>query len=332
MEVLQGLNSIALSIIIVIVLLFLCTVVFSTLIRKSYNGLIRDISDKENRKNKLFKYRLVNDIMDDFNTASVNNIEEINTLAIVEKQMGTHLKTVLLGERFIKKAVSMMIILGLLGTFYGLILSIGELVDMLSNSQDITGVDIITGGLIDSITGMSVAFITSMFGIGASILTNIINIFFGLGELKESFITHMEEYLDNHLATAKNGLGPVDENGNTALALSFDAFNETLSTNLRNITGEIANQLAEATGDMVLTAESIKSSVVRFDHSLNQFSENIRDFTEFNHHLRSNIQRLSVTFDDINNEMDKSLTEMKSGHKKVEKLNQTLDRLSSEER
>lgn len=328
MQALQDLNGIALSIIIVIVLLFLCTIVFSSLIRRSYSGLIRDVSDKENRKNRLFKYRMVNDIMDDFNVALSNNIEEINTVAIIEKNMNNHLKTVLLGERFVKKAVSMMIILGLLGTFYGLILSIRELVGMLSNSQAITGVDVITGGLIDSITGMSVAFITSMFGIGASILTNIINILFGLNEMKESFITHMEEFLDNNLMSAKTGLGPVDEDGNTALSLSFDKFNETLSTNLRSITTDIANQLAEATGDMVLTAESIKSSVVRFDHSLNQFSENIRDFTEFNHHLRSNIQRLSITFDDLNGEMDKNLEEMKSGNKKVEELNQTLDRLS----
>lgn len=328
MQALQDLNGIALSIIIVIVLLFLCTIVFSSLIRRSYSGLIRDVSDKENRKNRLFKYRMVNDIMDDFNVALSNNIEEINTVAIIEKNMNNHLKTVLLGERFVKKAVSMMIILGLLGTFYGLILSIRELVGMLSNSQAITGVDVITGGLIDSITGMSVAFITSMFGIGASILTNIINILFGLNEMKESFITHMEEFLDNNLMSTKTGLGPVDEDGNTALSLSFDKFNETLSTNLRSITTDIANQLAEATGDMVLTAESIKSSVVRFDHSLNQFSENIRDFTEFNHHLRSNIQRLSITFDDLNGEMDKNLEEMKSGNKKVEELNQTLDRLS----
>jgi len=324
----MDMRIIAQGIIILIVLLFLSTVLFSSLIRRTYGGLIRDINDKENRKNRLFKHRMMNDVIDDFNIALNNNVEEINTIAIIEKNMNLHMKTVLLGERFVKKAVSMMIILGLLGTFYGLIISIEELVTMLSKTQEIVGVEMITDGLVSSIKGMSVAFITSMFGIGASVLTNIMNIMFGLLDSKESLITSVEEYLDNHLMISNNGLGAVDEHGNTALSLSFEKFNESLSSNLRNIATDITTQLASATGDMVLTAESIKSSVVRFDHSLNQFSENIRDFTEFNHHLRTNIQRLSVSFDDFSDEMDKNVDDMKAGHQKVDDLNKTLEKLS----
>lgn len=328
MESILNMHIFAQSIIILIVLLFLCTIIFSSLIKRTYNGLIRDISDKENRKNRLFKYRMMNDIIDDFNVSLNNNIEEINTVAIIEKNMNSHMKTIHLGERFIKKAVSMMIILGLLGTFFGLILSIQQLVEMLSNTQEITGVDVITDGLIDSITGMSVAFITSMFGIGASIFTNIINILFGLLDSKESMITHIEEYLDNNLMVSSNGLGAVDAEGNTALSLSFDNFNETLTSSLRGIATDITTQLSDATGDMVLTAESIKSSVNKFDSSLNQFSDNIRDFTEFNHHLRTNIQRLSVSFDDFSDEMTKSVEDIKEGHEKADALNKTLDKLS----
>ncbi|MBI9011126.1 MAG: hypothetical protein JEZ08_02770 [Clostridiales bacterium] len=328
MGAILDMRIIAQGIIILIVLLFLSTVLFSGLIRRTYNGLIRDINDKENRKNRLFKHRMMNDVIDDFNVALNNNVEEINTIAIIEKNMNVHMKTILLGERFAKKAVSMMIILGLLGTFYGLIISIEELVTMLSKSQEIVGVEMITNGLVSSIKGMSVAFITSMFGIGASVLTNIMNIMFGLLDLKESMITSVEEYLDNHLMISNNGLGAVDENGNTALTLSFEKFNESLTTNLRGIATDITTQLADATGDMVLTAESIKSSVVRFDHSLNQFSENIRDFTEFNHHLRTNIQRMSVGFDDFSDEMGKNVKEMKAGHQNVYDLNKTLEKLS----
>jgi len=328
MEAILNMHIFAQSIIVLIVLLFLCTIIFSSLIKRTYSGLIRDISDKENRKNRLFKYRMMNDIIDDFNISLNNNIDEINTVAIIEKNMNSHMKTVQLGERFLKKAVSMMIILGLLGTFFGLILSIQQLVEMLSNTQEITGVDVITDGLINSITGMSVAFITSMFGIGASILTNIINILFGLLDSKESLITHIEEFLDNNLMVSSNGLGAVDSDGNTALSLSFDKFNETLTASLRSVADDITSQLADATGDMVLTAESLKSSVNKFDGSLNQFSENIRDFTEFNHHLRTNIQRLSVSFDDLSDEMNKNVEDMKAGHEKVNALNNRLEQLS----
>lgn len=327
MDTIMDMNIIALSIIGLIIVLFFCTFIFSILIRRTYSNLIKDINDKENRKNRLFKYRMMNDIVDDFNVALSNNVEEINTVAIIEKNMFEHMKTVSLGERFVKKAVSMMIILGLLGTFYGLILSIQELVNMLSDTQQIVGVETITDGLISSITGMSVAFVTSMFGIGASILTNIMNVAFGLLESKENLVIHAEEFLDNNLMLSNNGLGPVDEHGNTALSLSFDRFNETLITSLRNVTDEITGKLSEVTGDMVLTAEAVKSSVVRFDHSLNQFSDNIRDFTEFNHHLRSNIQRLSIGFENFSEEMEKNVSGIKDGQEQVDKLNQTLERL-----
>lgn len=325
MESILKMNVIAQSIIGLIVLLFLFTVIFSIIIKRTYSNLIKDICDKENRKNKLFKYKLMNEMIDDFNSALNNNIEEINTVAIVEKNLHREMKTIHVGERFLKKAVSLMIILGLLGTFYGLILSIKELVTMLSQTQQIVGVEAITEGLINSITGMSVAFITSMFGIGASVLTNILSITFGVSDSRESLITHIEEYLDNTLMLSKNGLGAVDADGNTALSISFDNFNEILTSNLRGLTNDIAEKIGEATGDMILTAESLQNSVVKFDGALNRFADNTRDFSEFNHHLKSNIQRLSISLDDFSDNIDSNVKVMSEGYNKVDGLNLTLD-------
>lgn len=325
MESILKMNVIAQSIIGLIVLLFLFTVIFSIIIKRTYSNLIKDICDKENRKNKLFKYKLMNEMIDDFNSALNNNIEEINTVAIIEKNLHREMKTIHVGERFLKKAVSLMIILGLLGTFYGLILSIKELVTMLSQTQQIVGVEAITEGLINSITGMSVAFITSMFGIGASVLTNILSITFGVSDSRESLITHIEEYLDNTLMLSKNGLGAVDADGNTALSISFDNFNEILTSNLRGLTNDIAEKIGEATGDMILTAESLQNSVVKFDGALNRFADNTRDFSEFNHHLKSNIQRLSISLDDFSDNIDSNVKVMSEGYNKVDGLNLTLD-------
>lgn len=332
MEAILNMNIIAQGIILLIVLLFLCTVIFSTIIKGTYSNLIKDINDKENRKNRLFKYRLNNDIVDDFNSALNNNVEEINTVAIIEKNLHHQMKGTHLAERFVKKAVSMMIILGLLGTFYGLILSIKELVTMLSETQQIVGVETITDGLISSITGMSVAFITSMFGIGASILANIISILFGILDSRESLIIHLEEYLDNTLMLSNNGLGAVDADGNTALSLSFDRFNDALTHNLKNVTDEIAVKIGEATGDMVLTAEALQNSVVKFDGALNRFSDNTRDFSEFNHHLKSNIQRLGVALDDFSEDVNSNVKIMSEGYSKVDILNETLNGLSKKDK
>lgn len=273
-----------------------------------------------------------NDIIDDFNGALSQNVDEINTISIIEKNISRHMAGIHLGERFVKKSVSLMIILGLLGTFYGLILSIEELVTMLGDSEQISGVESITSGLISSITGMSVAFVTSMFGIGASILTNIMNILFGISDAKESLIIHIEEYLDNHLMISKNGLGPIDEDGNTALSLSFDRFNDTLTSSLKRVADDMSKKMNEATGDLVLTAESVKSSVVKFDHALNMFSDNIRDFTEFNHHLRANIQRLNVGLDNFNDQIEEKAKLQTENTLKIDQLNQTLANINKEDR
>jgi hypothetical protein len=332
MDTILNMNWIAQSIIGIIVVLFLATLIYSGVIRSTYKNLIKDINDKENRKNKLFKYKMHNDIVDDFNGALTQNVDEINTISIIEKNISRHMSGIHLGERFVKKSVSLMIILGLLGTFYGLILSIEELVTMLGDSEQISGVESITSGLISSITGMSVAFVTSMFGIGASILTNILTIIFGLSDAKESLIIHIEEYLDNHLMISKNGLGPVDEDGNTALSLSFDRFNDTLTSSLKRVADDMSNKMNEATGDLVLTAESVKSSVVKFDHALNMFSDNIRDFTEFNHHLRANIQRLNVGLDNFNDQIEEKTKIQSENTLKIDQLNQTLSNINKEDR
>lgn len=328
MQTILEMQPFAQGIIAIIILLFLCTIIFSSIIKSTYSRLINDIKDKENRKNRLFKFKIINNVVDDFNNALNSNIDEINTVAIIEKNIHGEMKKISLGERFIVKAVSMMIILGLLGTFYGLILSIKELVTMLSETQQTVGVEAITSGLINSIQGMSVAFITSMFGIGASILANLLSISFGLNDSKESFIVHIEEYLDNTLMVSKNGLGGVDSNGNTALSLSFDKFNESLTTNLRSLTNEISQKMGEATSDMVLTAEALQNSVVKFDGALNRFADNTRDFTEFNHHLKTNIQRLTIGFDDFHNEIRSNVDIMKEGYEKVEELKNKLNQVT----
>jgi len=332
METILKMNLFAQSIIAIIVLLFVITVIYSGIIKKTYSDLIKDITDKENRKNHLFKYKMNNDIIDDFNQAMGHNIDEVNTLSLIEKNMALHMKGIHFGERFVNKSVSLMIILGLLGTFYGLILSIDELVVMLGDTRQADSVESITGGLISSITGMSVAFITSMFGIGASIITNFVNVIFGISSAKNQMMVVIEEYLDNHLMVSNNGLGAVDAQGNTALSLSFDRFNEALTSNLRTITAEISEKLSESTGDLVLTAESVKSSVVKFDDALNLFSGNIRDFTEFNHHLRANIQRLNVGLDNFNDQIEEKAEAQEKNSHKIDQLTHTLEQIIKKDR
>jgi len=128
LELIFKLNPVALLIVGAIVLILFINIIVSFTIRKKYKALIADVEDIENQENKIFEFEIFNSMIKDYKKAQKRNVEEINTIAIIEKHIHIHLKRTLLGERFLKKSVSLMIILGLVGTFYGLTLSIGELV------------------------------------------------------------------------------------------------------------------------------------------------------------------------------------------------------------
>lgn len=231
-----------------------------------------------------------------------------------------------MGERFIKNAVSLMIILGLLGTFYGLTLSIGKLVELLSSSgsSEVLGtMDTIVTGLIDSVKGMSVAFITSLFGIACAVLLTILNILFNVEESRESVMVQIEEYLDNNVAfiLTKNEKEQDYERQRNVWKDSFESIGHTLEKNLHYVAETMGNQFVAAAQSMTTTSNQLSKSIEQFDQSVLKFNENTRDFSEFNHHLRTNIDRMNVGFAD--------LTENLNHHKSsIKEMNERIDTLT----
>jgi hypothetical protein len=307
LNVFSKLSPLAIGIIGVILIIMAVAFVFTMRIKSSYKEVLEDIRDGENRSNKRFSSKVLNDIVKDYELAQEDNVDEINTQAIIEKNFRKNLAKNISGERFVSKANSLMIILGLLGTFYGLSLSIAELVNLLSSAGDtvLSSVDSITGGLINSIKGMSVAFITSLFGIGASIVITLLNTWSGISDLREDTMVNIEEYLDNILGKNMNS---VDAGRNDLhlvsdkLDRSFDKFTVGMQSNFQTMITALESNLSVVSGEMAKTAASLGTTVDKFDASLNGFSTNVRDFSEFNHHLKTNIQRMSLSFNDLSEE------------------------------
>lgn len=299
------LNSVALGIIGVIVVILLTSIGFSLSLSSKYKKILADIRDRDNRENKIFEYNVLNDIVKDFKSARDRHIEEINSMAIIEKNIMKSLSKYSLLERFIKQSVSLMIILGLVGTFYGLTLSISDLVALLTNaSASVVGdVNSITEGLILAVRSMSVAFVTSLFGIVSAIVVTIIKVLISIDSKKEQLILETEEYIDNTLSKKSRRLDDVNDNGKTNLEVSLDAFGDQIESNLKELTSEISYRLTHSSKEMYQSAEIIKDSIDKFDQSLDKFNSNVRDFSEFNHHLKTNIERMSVAFDDLTTDL-----------------------------
>ncbi|AOT69672.1 MotA/TolQ/ExbB proton channel family protein [Geosporobacter ferrireducens] len=325
-SLLGKLNALAILIILSILIIFFMALFGSIVIRKKYIAMGNDVSNTGNRARGVFEHNIFNAIIEDYNTAMHGSFRDINTQAIIERNFNSEFKQLNLGERFIKNAVSLMIILGLLGTFYGLTLSIGKLVELLSSSgsSEVLGsMDTIVAGLIDSVKGMSVAFITSLFGIACSVLLTILNILFNVEEAREAVMVQIEEYLDNNVAfvLTKKEKEQDYERQKNVWKDSFESIGSTLEKNLQYVAETMGNQFVAAAHSMTTTSNQLSKSIEQFDQSVQKFNENTRDFSEFNHHLRTNIDRMNVGFAD--------LTESLNHHKaSIREINERIDALT----
>ncbi len=325
LDLFSNLNPVATGLVATIFTILILTIILTFIIRKKYTDLIHDLDSPENRVNGVFANKVLNKMVDDYHKAVENNVEEINTPVIIEKHMAHNLKGYAAAERITSRSVSLMVILGLLGTFYGLTLSIGEIVTLLASTKGslVNDMTPIIDGLMSSLQGMSVAFVTSLCGIGGSIVVTMLNMAFSIQSTKDQVFIYAEEYLD-HYAGRKNGVSAAT---GTVVDLGLGQFGDKLEENLKELTSSLNYRLGTVATEMANTAESLNGSITQFDTSIQTFSENTRDFSEFNHDLRSNIQRMNVSFDDFSSQMKSSTKELKNGH---QVLNNTLEVIGQE--
>lgn len=244
-------------------------------IRARYGGLTRDIEDHK-RADRPFTHRVLNRILEDARDARLRHGRDANVQAIIEHQMQVELGGLLLGERFVRASVGLVIILGLVGTFTGLTLSVGQLTSMIGEDpgRGLDVMEVVTSGLTHALSGMSVAFSASLFGIGSAIVLTLFGILSNVTDRRTAFMAALETHLDRVL-------GPVEASGAAAAA-----------------SGE-SEHLAQVVSDFGNAVAGLESAVMQFNAALQSFAGTTRDFREFNLHLKDNVQRMSLSFADV---------------------------------
>ncbi|MDW7671363.1 MAG: MotA/TolQ/ExbB proton channel family protein [Bacillota bacterium] len=307
MNIMSQLNPLAITIIVFILVIFFSAVITTITIRSKYHQLGDSL---EQIKEKKSAHPVLQGILESYKTAARGNHHEVNTQAIIERHFNHDFRSLNIGERFVRAAVSLMIILGLLGTFYGLTLSIGNLVELLSAGQHtemLTSMDSIIGGLIDSVRGMSVAFVTSLFAIACAILLTVLTIFNNIEAARENLFVDLEEYLDNIVALeVSQEIDSEYEMLNKALKNTLDDFSSNMERSFNYVVESFQGPLTAATSEIGNASDQLLKSIALFDRSLANFRENTRDFSEFNHHLRTNIDRMNVGFADLTETLKES--------------------------
>jgi MotA/TolQ/ExbB proton channel family len=279
--------------IVFVILALLGVGVFANLtICARYRSIEKDVREETDPSGR-FRHRVLDLIFYDAREALARNPRDLNTQAIIERHFQDRLSGLLLGERFCKSLVGLMIILGLVGTFYGLTLSIGKLVTLVSG--DAAGVtDIttsITQGLAQALAGMSVAFTSSLFGIGAAIVMTLVGVFFNVADRRAAAMVKIEHYIDNILR-------PQIEAPDAAPGYAGTV----------NVSPKL-EQIVQSFGHSVAKLEAM---VTHFDSALQGFAATTRDFREFNLHLKDNIQRMSLNFGDFSETLKTQVVVLKS--------------------
>ena len=131
--------------------------------------------------------------------AGARGLSTMTTRAILDS-IGTRLDE---GRELNRYLVGLLVFLGLLGTFWGLletVHSISGVIDSMKTGADTTSMfDSLKSGLSAPIAGMSISFTSSLFGLAGSLVLGFLDL--QAGQAQNRFYSEFEEFLASHVQT-----------------------------------------------------------------------------------------------------------------------------------
>ena len=287
MDALKNMPLAGLIVIVVILALFVLALALLFWVCGRYGRLSRMATGKLDRDDPFLRMT-VNDFADAYKKYGA----EANTPAIIQNAVNIRLARPLLCERFLNNAVSLFVTLGLFGTFLGLSLSVSSLTELISYSNTaewLSVLDSVGGGLMSSLSGMGVAFYTSLVGVACSILLTVLRSIFNPANRREKLETQLELWLDHSVAPSLPAPPAKDD----------ASLIQTLIGSLEATAGSMETSLKKATDDLRATLDAGKAPLTAFHQTVTAFNDGVRDFSEYNYNLRGTVERMDVSIRDL---------------------------------
>ena len=287
MDALRNMPPAGVVVILLILALFVLALGLLFWVCGRYRRLSRLVGGKIDRDDPFLRTTV-----NDFAAAYKKYGAETNTPAIIQNAMNTRLALPLFCERFLNSAVSLFVTLGLFGTFMGLSLSVSSLTELISysnTSEWLSVLDSVGEGLISALSGMGVAFYTSLAGVACSILLTVLRSILNPASRREKLETQLELWLDHSVAPTLPAPPAKDD-----VAL-IHALIDTLKTTA----GSMETSLKSATGDLRATLEASRAPLTAFNQTVTAFNKGVRDFSEYNYNLRGTVERMDVSVRDL---------------------------------
>ena len=287
MNVLASMPASGIIVIAAIAILFVLAVLLLFYTWGRYKGLAGMVKGGLDRDNGFLRFTV-----NDFANAYKKYGQDVNTPAIISNAVSTKLSGLLLCERFLANAVSLFVTLGLFGTFLGLSHSVSSLTELISysnTSEWLSVLDSVGGGLMSALSGMGVAFYTSLVGVACSIVLTLLRSIFSPQAERETLEARLELWLDHTVAPTLLTERAKDESEMVQqMVHAMDSASKTMERALQN-----------ATGDLKTAIDSSRAPITAFNKTVDSFNGGVRDFSEFNYNLRGTVERLDVTVRDL---------------------------------
>lgn len=287
MNVLASMPASGIIVIAAIAILFVLAVLLLFYTWGRYKGLVGMVKGSLDRDNGFLRFT-VNDFADAYKKYG----QDVNTPAIISNAVSTKLSGLLLCERFLANAVSLFVTLGLFGTFLGLSHSVSSLTELISysnTSEWLSVLDSVGGGLMSALSGMGVAFYTSLVGVACSIVLTLLRSIFSPQAERETLEARLELWLDHTVAPTLPTERAKDESEMVQqMVHAMDSASKTMESALQ-----------KATGDLKTAIDSSRAPITAFNKTVDSFNGGVRDFSEFNYNLRGTVERLDVTVRDL---------------------------------
>ncbi len=298
MGILKSLPPAGAIVIVIIALLFALAVVLLLIVSARYRAL-RGHSEGSSFRNALLR---------EYSAAFQKYGHDVNTPAIITNVVGQKLSGLLLCERFLNNAVSLFVTLGLFGTFLGLSLSVTSLTELISLSntdQWLNVLDSVGGGLMSSLSGMGVAFYTSLVGAGCSIILTILRTILNPQAEREKLETKLELWLDTEVAPQLASENATDDAG--LVRQMIGALNATSNS--------IQSTLRDASEALLRTSAQNRETMEQFDQTVGRFNSGVHEFSEVDYNLRGSVERLDLAVRDFSGIL-REITRRLEGSKK----------------
>ncbi|MCQ2557936.1 MAG: MotA/TolQ/ExbB proton channel family protein [Oscillospiraceae bacterium] len=271
-----------------ILALFVLAIILLIYVYSRYRYLIGCVSDNSpDSENRFLRYAV-----NSFGSAYEKYGQDVNTPAIVSDAVGAKLGGLIFCERFLNNAVSLFVTLGLFGTFLGLSLSVSNLTELISysnTSEWLSVLDSVGGGLISALSGMGVAFYTSLVGAGCSILLTILRAVFSPQAEREKLETKLELWLDHTVAPEFTTRAAKDDA--SLVHQMIDGMNAAAES--------MKQTMADAAAAMSKTMDEGRGHLVAFNKTVNSFNQGVVDFKEVDYNLHGTVERMDVAIRDL---------------------------------